>query len=325
MIRAVIIGVNGQDGTYLAEHLLAHGATVLGIGRQAAPRYLARQERFQYLALDVTEAAALASALERFGPTHAFHVAAVHGPAGFTYEPVFQQALAVHVGALHTLLDHARTVARELRIVYASSAKVFRSPLPARITEDSPMASSCLYSTTKNAARDLIALYRMHHGIRASILYLFNHESVLRAADYFIPRICGVVTAALAPGGGGSPKTIFKTLDFFCDWGSAREYMEIAAAVAGIDRADDFIVATGRTWHGREFVDALFKRHGLDYRNFITVESEAASPGGGFECVLDRLEAGIGRRPRVGIMEVCDEIIHQPQQRDGQWGLARTS
>jgi GDPmannose 4,6-dehydratase len=313
VIRAVVFGVNGQDGTYLAEHLLACGATVLGIGRQEAARYLAPQAGFKYLALDVADAPALTLALQRFRPTHAFHFAAVHGPAGFAYEPVWGQALGVHVGALHTLLEHARTAAKDLRIVYASSAKVFRTPLPARITEDSPMASSCLYSTTKNAARDVISLYRSRHGVRASILYFFNHESVLRAADYFIPRICGVLTGALASGGRASSKTSFKTLDFFCDWGSAREYMEIAASVADIGDAGDFVVATGRTWHGREFVDALFERHGLDYRYFITTELDAADPGTKFECVLDRLETSVGRRPRVDIMAVCDEIIQQSQ------------
>ena len=312
MIRAVILGVNGQDGTYLTEHLLARGATVLGLGRQQAPRHLSPQPRFEYLALDVADAPALTAVLNRFRPTHAFHVAAVHGPAGFNYEPVFEQALAVHVGAVHTLLEHARAVAKDLRIVYASSAKVFRPPLPARVTEDSPMSSSCLYSTTKNAARDVISLYRASHGINASILYLFNHESALRGPDYFIPRVCGVLAEALAGGHAPSGKS-FKTLDFLCDWGSAREYMEIAASVADAGDAGDFIVATGRTWHGREFVDALFKRHGLDYRDFITAESDASDPGKKFQCVLDRLEQKIGCRPRVGIMEVCDEIIERSQ------------
>jgi GDPmannose 4,6-dehydratase len=315
VIRAVVFGVNGQDGTYLAEYLLACGANVLGIGRQGTPRHLPPQERFEYLPLDLADARALARELERFRPTHAFHLAAVHGSAGFIYEPVWSHALAVHVGALHTLLEHARTVEKELRIVYASSAKVFRAPLPARITEDSPMASSCLYSTTKNAARDLISLYRSHHGVRASILYLFNHESVLRPADYFIPRICGALSGALAGVDSGPTKTSFKTLDFFCDWGSAREYMEFAAAVANIEDSGDFIVATGRTWHGREFAEALFERHGLNYRDFIVEGSGEVNPGSRFECVVDRLETKVDRRPRVDIMAVCDEIICQPQTR----------
>src|ERR1041384_4555399 len=97
MRSALVLGVNGQDGSYLAERLLARDYSVIGIGRQAQSRYVEPDTRFRYVALDLVDVAALERLLATIAPDLAFQVAAVHGASGFRYEPVWQQMMAVNV------------------------------------------------------------------------------------------------------------------------------------------------------------------------------------------------------------------------------------
>src|ERR1039458_6921022 len=109
MTRSLILGVNGQDGSYLAETLLRRGHEVIGLGRDEASRYVPVSAKFRYLQIDLRNADALARFVSEAMPDQVFHFAAVHGAASFEYEPVWRDAVSVGVSALHVLLEHART------------------------------------------------------------------------------------------------------------------------------------------------------------------------------------------------------------------------
>jgi len=138
MKRSLVLGVNGQDGSYLAETLLRRGHEVTGVGRDADSRYVAPTARFRYVPFDLRDVESLPRLVHEAEPDFAFHAAAVHGAAGFQYEELWRDMLAVNVATLHALLEHARKSRRSLRIIYAGSAKIFPAPLSGVIDEATP-------------------------------------------------------------------------------------------------------------------------------------------------------------------------------------------
>jgi GDPmannose 4,6-dehydratase len=305
-LRAIVLGVNGQDGSLLAESLLAQRYVVCGIGRQPTSRYVAAQEGYSYVSCDMTDPQALNQVLHHQKPEFVFHVAAVHGSAGFQYESVALETMMVNLVSVQVVLEYLRRHRPDGFLLYASSAKVFAAPLPEVVDEAALKATTCLYSYTKNSAADLISFYRRRHGIGASILYLFQHESPRRAAAYFIPKICSILLEALHTP---SAKGQVGTLDFYCDWGAAQEYMELAVAISAARLSEDFVVASGVTWHARQFVETLFAAYGLDWAAFIEEIGAGPNTQPFFQVSTAKLQNRLGRTPQRTILEVCDEIL----------------
>ena len=216
MNTALVLGVNGQDGSYLAEVLIERHYQVIGVGRQAASRWV-DPSRFRYVSLDAADASALDALLAQAEPDEIYHMAAIHGSAGHAYETGWRDALSLNVGSVHTCLEHIRNRGRDTRLFYPSSLKVFGASPPPRVNEHTPRVSSCLYSITKNAATELIHFYRREHNVRAAIGYYFNHDSPRRPDSYFLPRLAARIAAQLRRDGSGPDVA---TLDFWCDWGS---------------------------------------------------------------------------------------------------------
>lgn len=303
--RSVVLGANGQDGSILAEQLLARGDSVLGLGRQASSRFVSSQSGFEYGCIDLRDPRALTGALKEFRPSQAYHLAAVHGADGFPYEAVWADALAVNLGALHTLLEYARVSDPQMRIAYASSSKVFGTPLSGNIDEASPRRSDCLYSITKNGAEQLLEHYKRQHAIFGSIAYLFNHESERRGPQYFIPTIAAILAKSLSDSGY---RQSVRTLDFFCDWGSAHEYMKWFRELLELDTPHNIIFATGNVRYARDFVAQLFERHGLVAADHVVEESDsgASEP---FNVSVARRRSLITHEHSEDIFSVCDRIL----------------
>ncbi len=306
MLKAVVLGVNGQDGSYVAEALLRRGYVVVGAGRQPVSRYVGNSESFRYQQLDLENSADLSALLHTERPDSVFHAAAIHGAAGFSYEPVFAAMASVNVISVHTILEFARKHKPDLRVVYANSSKIFPGPLTGVISETTPYAASCLYSIGKIAALELIRHYRSHHRIAAANLLLFNHESRRRPANFFVPTLARGLAGALAD----SRHTMtVKTLDFYADWSSAEELMDIAVDISERAPADDFVLASGVTWHGREAVRQLFAQHGLDYSRHVSETLPPQNMGDSFNVCLDHLERSIGRRPSCDLAAIVDDLM----------------
>ncbi len=308
MARALVVGANGQDGTFLVRHLLAKGHQVAGIGRQDRSRWDIASASFSYHRVDLNQVDALAAVLELVEPDLVFHVAAVHTSAGGGYEAVFDSVLRVNVASVHAILEYMRGHGHG-RLCYASSAKVFGTPLPAVIDESTALQSQCLYSTSKNAAFHLIEFYRRTHAVDASVVYLFNHESELRPADFFIPKLAAAVALALADRRHVSE---LNTLDFHCDWGSAEEYMGIVVEILERGGSDDFVLARGESVYARELARRLFAQFGLDHemhvREIGPVSGSGQQP---YRVDLSKLQAKIHRAPRIDIETVCNEILRK--------------
>jgi len=297
-----VLGVNGQDGSYLAEVLIARGYAVTGAGRQAGSRWV-DPGRFRYTALDVGNAAALDALLIELRPDEIYQMAAVHGSSGYSYEAGWREALNVNVGSVHTCLEHVRVRSPRTRLFYPSSLKAFGTHPPERVDETTPRVSDCLYSITKNAATDLIDYYRTQHAAWACVGYYFNHDSPRRPDSYFLPRLAASLAAQLGKR-GKAPGVA--TLDFWCDWGSSREFMELTADLLRADRPTDVIFATGAPTHAAQLATELAAAAGL-------APPPAADPSSKppFRADIGRLRDLVGRVPRERAFDVASWILRE--------------
>ncbi|MGQ0532408.1 MAG: GDP-mannose 4,6-dehydratase [Caulobacteraceae bacterium] len=321
--RALVLGANGQDGSYLAEALLTRGAAVWGIARQAESRWV-RAPGYIHAAMDLRDEEALARLLREVDPHEIYHLAAVHGASGFAYEPVWRDALAVNVGVLHACLEHVRLSAPSTRVFYASSLKAFGKTPPQVIGSDTPRVSECLYSITKNAASDLIDYYRAEHGVRADIGFYFNHDSPRRPAHYFLPRLVAQLAHAISDPGGSEPLPL-ATLDFSCDWGSSAEFMDLTVDLLRSESASDCIFATGVAWRASDLADELSRRAGLASERWLRVRDQSDSNSGA-QCRADlaSLRGAVGRVPQADGLDVALWILRETHGIDlGEQGARR--
>ena len=301
MRPALVLGVNGQDGSYIADVLLERGQDVIGVARQPASRWV-DPASFRYVRLDAADEAALDALLSRTMPERIFHMAAIHGSAGHAYEAGWREALALNVGSVHTCLEHLRRRDPSARLFYPSSLKVFGDPPPSEIDEATPRVASCLYSITKNAATDLIQQYRSRHGIWACVGYYFNHDSPRRPDSYFLPRLVAQLVGARrcdrqAPS--------VATLDFWCDWGSAREFMELTADLLRNEAPRDVVIATGRPAFAADLAQALASDLGIQ----PPASPERTTDLPPVRARLGELRRAVGRVPRLGALDVARAIL----------------
>jgi GDPmannose 4,6-dehydratase len=307
--RALVIGVNGQDGSYMAEHLLKLGWLVSGIGRQTGSRFVAPNPRYSYVNLDLTHEHELAVLLDQLKPQRIYHFAAIHGASGFAYEEQWQAALRVNVGSVHKCLEFARKSGEDVRLFYASSVKAFDSEPPAVVHEALARKSTCLYSITKNASVDLLDYYRKMHGVRATAAFFFNHESPRRPGHFFLPRLSGILARALA---NGTTQDVLRSLDFACDWGSSAEYMQISHDLLEHSENQDYVIATGKTWTGLDVTEALFSLAGLDWRDHVKLQAPpGSSPTHMFQADTSRLGQTLNRFPAQNALDVALWILRE--------------
>jgi len=306
-LRVLVLGGNGQDGSYICEHAIARGHAVLSLGRDEGPRYAVSGPLFQYRRCDLRDAGALREALDAFQPDRIVHVAAVHGPADSSYEEKWRDALDVNVGAMHTCLEHARLQAPRCRAFYASSSKVFGDPLPSVVTLETPRTASCLYSITKIAAENLINFYRHKYGMPICIGFFFNHNSSRRLPGYFMPKIVRILDDALS---GHRSAERLDSLNFHADWGDAEEYAGMVLDAMELAPDRDLIFATGRTWSGREFAEALFSRFGLNAADWLP-DMAAAKPdrNGRYQVDVSETVRYLGRSPQRSALDVAEAIL----------------
>jgi len=306
-MKCLVLGVNGQDGSFLAEKLVSEGNEVEGWGRQESYRFDSVQDGLRYSIVDLRDGDAVRRGIEVFAPDEIYCVAATHGAAGFSYEPVLDSVLDVNIKALYYALEYARCSGNSARIFYASSAKVFGDPLPGVISNETPRRNQCLYSISKNASENLIQYYRDRHGVKVSVGVLFNHESNRRSMEYFLPRMCSGVAAAAR---GQSGMSEFRTLDFFCDWGSAEEFMSLAIQSLRVENPGTFLMATGKTLKARDLVSRVYSQFGLDYRKFVNC-SNPDFVGNPYQVELDSMLATIGVVPEVGAVDLCCRMVSE--------------
>ena len=281
MKRALITGITGQDGSYLAELLLAKGYEVHGIVRRVAiedPEH--RLWRILHLLNSVTLHAASMESLpsvyrvfQTVKPEECYHLAAQSFVA-YSFEDEFS-TLNANINGTHHVLAALRDCAPDCRFYFAASSEMFGKVEHTPQTETTPFHPRSAYGISKVAGFHLTRNYREAYGIQASSGILYNHESPRRGFEFVTRKI----TSNAARIKLGMAKEVrLGNLDSRRDWGHARDYVQAMWMMLQQDQPQDYVIATGIQHSVEEFADAAFASLGLDYRDYVVIDPQLLRP-----------------------------------------------
>ena len=281
--RALITGITGQDGSYLAELLLAKGYEVHGLIRRASTFNTARIDHLYQdphdpdarLFLhygDLTDGSRLVTLMERITPAEVYHLAAQsHVRVSFD-EPEYTGDVT-GIGTTR-LLEAIRLAEVPARFYQASSSEMFGATPPPQ-NEDTPFYPRSPYGAAKVYSYWMTRNYREAYGLFAVNGILFNHESP-RRGETFVTRKITMAVAAIAAG--RQDELWLGNLDAARDWGYAKEYVEAMWAMLQADEPSDYVVATGTSYTVRDFVQIAFEHAGLDWERHVKFDPRYLRP-----------------------------------------------
>ena len=277
MPRALITGVTGQDGSYLAELLLDKGYQVAGMVRRSSTVSFERiahlMDRVKFISGDLLDQLSMVEALRSFEPEEVYNLAA----QSFVQTSFSQPVLTGETTALGVtrLLDAVRLVDPSIRYYQASSSGMFGKVAESPQTEATPFHPRSPYGVAKVYGHWITVNYRESYGLHASSGMLFNHESPRRGLEFVTRKIShGAARIAL----GRESELRLGNLDAKRDWGFAGDYVEAMWRMLQQDEPGDFVVCTGETHSVREFCQVAFGHLGLDWEAHVVVDEEFIRP-----------------------------------------------
>jgi GDPmannose 4,6-dehydratase len=276
---ALITGISGQDGAYLARFLLGKGYRVSGlIARRSSDslwrlRELGVAADVRCIDGDLGDISSIARALEDSEATEVYNLAAQSFVATSWQQPILT-AQVTGVGALH-VLEAIRRRDPQIRFYQASTSEMFGLIQRERQDESTPFHPRSPYGVAKLFAHWTTVNYRESFGMHASSGILFNHESPLRGIE-FVTRKVTDATARIKLGRQSELR--LGNIDARRDWGFAGDYVEAMWLMLQQDRPDDYVIATGRTTTVRDMCEIAFGHVGLDYRKFVVIDPKFFRP-----------------------------------------------
>lgn len=280
MTRALVTGVTGQDGGYLAERLTAEGVEVHGLVHDKDPsaeRFLADHPTVVAHRGDLADHDGLRDVVADVEPDELYNLAGISSVALSWAEPVLTAELSgVAAAVLFAAAERVQSrTGRRVACVQASSAEIFGDADVSPQDESTPVRPVSPYGAAKAFAHHMARVYR-GHGLHVASCILFNHESP-RRPETFVTRKITAAAARIARDGGGTLR--LGNLDARRDWGWAPDYVDAMVRAARHGVPDDFVVASGRTHSVADFVRAAFARVGIDdWQRHVEVDAELVRP-----------------------------------------------
>ena len=308
--RALITGIGGQDGSYLAEALIARGVEVVGVEREGAghehPNLAAVADRCVLARADLCDAASVIALVAEVRPTWIFHLAG----ATFVPDSWLHPTPTVEMAATSTsaFLDAIVNVDRSIRFFQAASAEVFGRPTESPQTEATPIAPITPYGAGKALQLFLTRMYRERFDLHASTGILFNHESP-RRPEHFVTR--KVTRAAAAISLGLERELRLGNLDAERDWTFAGDVVRGMALMLEGDSPGDYVLASGETHSIRQLLDIAFGRVGLDWSEYVVVDEQFNRPNEAVSICGDpsKAERELGWHREVGFRELIELMV----------------
>jgi len=265
MKKALITGITGQDGAYLAKFLLEKGYEVYGCVRRTSDqslsrlKYLGIEKDIKYVSLDLLEFTNIYRTIEKIKPDEVYNLAAQSFVALSFEQPIFTAEVTA-LGPLR-ILEAIRTIDPKIKYYQASSSEMFGKVQAIPQNEKTPFYPRSPYAISKLFGHWITVNYRESYGIFACSGILFNHESPLRGLEFVTRKITyGIARIKY----GLQDKIVLGNLDSKRDWGYAPEYVEAMWLMLQQDEPDDYVIATGETHSVREFVELAFKYAGYE-------------------------------------------------------------
>ena len=308
--KALITGITGQDGSYLAEFLLDKGYEVVGMVRRSSTVNFERiahiQDRVNLVAGDLLDEVSLIRLLQEWQPGEVYNLAAQSFVQTSCNQPVFTgESTALGVTRL---LDAIRIANPEIRFYQASSSEMFGKVVEVPQKEDTPFYPRSPYGVAKVYGHWITVNYRESYGLHASSGILFNHESPRRGLE-FVTRKISNTAAKIALG--VEKKISLGNLDARRDWGYAPDYVKAMWLMLQQDEPDNYVIATGETHSVGEFCKLAFTCVGLNYEDYVEVDKKFLRPAEVDLLVGDPSKAGkvLGWTPDVAFQDLVETMV----------------
>ena len=275
MKKALITGIAGQDGSYLADLLLAKGYEVFGIelptSKGCEDKLINLQHADDHLHLYFgyfADEEWLLSVIEQIVPEECYHLAA----STFVSYKVTEEEpiLANNILSTHRLLAAIKKLSPKCKFFFAGSAEMFGDVQVSPQDETTSFRPRSIYGISKVAGHQLVKYYRQHHGLFSGTGIMYNHESP-RRAEHFVTK--KITTYAAKIKLGLENKLLLGNLDAVRDWGYAPDYVMAMWMMLQQEKPSDYVFATGKLHSVRDFVDSAFQSLDLDYRDYVEIDA----------------------------------------------------
>jgi GDPmannose 4,6-dehydratase len=314
---AFITGVTGQDGSYLAELLLARGYVVHGLVRRAS---MFNRSRIEHLRNDpaiygktfflhygdLDDATSLRRIIKQIRPREIYHLAG-QSHVGLSFE-IPEVTCNEVAGATLGLLEILRDLDHPVRFFHAASSEIFGTPAQTPQTEDTPIRPRSPYGCAKAFAVNLCRVYREAYGLYVCNGIAYNHESPRRGENFVTRKI---TLAAARIKLGRQRELVLGSLDARRDWGYAPEYVEAMWRMLQHETADDYVLATGESHSIADFLAAAFSHLGLDWREHVKFDARFVRPAEAQLLVGDSTKARrqLGWEPRTRMASLAARMV----------------
>jgi GDPmannose 4,6-dehydratase len=318
---ALITGITGQDGAYLAEFLLHKGYRVIGAERRASTRNRQRldelgiTEHLEWTDFDLADQGNIIRVLEKHQPTEVYNLAAQSFVA-LSFEQPIMTGDITGMGAAR-LLESIRTVNPTTRYYQASTSEMFGKVQTIPQNEATPFYPRSPYGIAKLYAHWMTINYRESYEMYACSGILFNHESPLRGVE-FVTRKISLAVAKIKHG--LQKKLHLGNLDAKRDWGYAKEYVEGMYHMLQQDKPDDYVLATGKTHSVQEFVELAFAIAGLNWQEYVVIDPAFRRPAEVDLLLGDssKAKANLGWQPNTTLKELVTLMVEADLERVGK-------
>lgn len=317
MRQALIFGVTGQDGSYLAQLLLNKGYRVVGARPLAATTNLANlaelgiAERVEFSPVDYADSVALTTLFSAVRPDEIYNLAAQSSVARSFEEPV--QTGEIDGLFVARILQAMREAAPQARFFQASSGEIFGAQ-SGTLTEKAPLQPRNPYGIAKAYAHWMTGNFRQSFNLHASNGVLFNHESPLRG-EQFVTRKITMAVARIKHGLQDSLS--LGNIDVERDWGYAEEYVEVMWRMLQQDTPDDFIIATGKLRRLRDWLEIAFATVGLKHEDYVQLDASLLRPTETLVMHADpsKAERELGWKAQVSLEELIARMVEADLRR----------
>jgi GDPmannose 4,6-dehydratase len=307
---ALITGITGQDGSYLAEFLLQKGYKVIGVHRRSSTLNFERIAHLQDDIIlepgDLLDEASLVSVIQKYRPVEVYNLAA----QSFVQTSFGQPVLTGETTALGVtrLLDAVRIVDPSIRFYQASTSEMFGKVARSPQDEETPFHPRSPYGVAKVYGHWITVNYRESYGIHASSGILFNHESPRRGLEFVTRKVTNAVAKIYLRLSG---EVLLGNLDAKRDWGYAGDYVKAMWLMLQQDSPDDYVIATGSTHSVRELCEKAFSVCDLDWEDYVRVDPRFIRPAEVDLLVGDSSKAReqLGWRPEVDFDALIEMMV----------------
>lgn len=313
MKRALITGITGQDGSYLAELLLEKGYEVHGLVRRSAiedPEH--RMSRINHIlprlkihAGSIESFASIFNVIREVQPDECYHLAAQSFVA-YSFEDEFS-TLMININGTHHVLSAVKQLVPHCRLYFAASSEMFGNSPPPQ-NENTPFYPRSAYGISKLSGYHLVRNYREAYGLFAVNGILFNHESPRRGFEFVTRKITSHVARIKK---GLSKELRLGNLEAKRDWGHAKDYVKAMWMMLQMDSPEDYVIGSGVSHSVRDFCEIAFSHVGLDYRDFVICDPVYYRPAEIYDLVADASKARqkLGWESKYGFADLVKEMV----------------